>query len=91
MAALDVAPPVIWLSLFNATVCTVLPVVITMLAVQQLGAGLVSQVGMIGPVSTIAMGVFILGEPFTLWTLTGTVLVMLGVYWVTRSPQAAAS
>ena len=39
---------------------------------------------MIGPLSTIAMGVVILGEPFNAWIIAGTVLVMGGVVLVTR-------
>jgi len=35
---------------------------------------------MIGPISTILMGVFILGEPFTLWIAGGSVLVIVGVF-----------
>ena len=41
--------------------------------------------------STIAMGVLILGEPFTGWIVAGTVLVVAGVFMVTRfGPSAAA-
>jgi drug/metabolite transporter (DMT)-like permease len=88
-SALNVAVPVLWLSLFNAIFCTVLPVVIVMVAVDRLGAGLVAQVGMIGPVSTIVLSHFVLDEPFTGWTLVGTLLVMVGIYWVTRpTPKA---
>jgi drug/metabolite transporter (DMT)-like permease len=43
-----------------------------------------SQAGMIGPLSTIAMGVWILGEPFTAWIAAGTALVMAGVWLLTR-------
>jgi drug/metabolite transporter (DMT)-like permease len=39
---------------------------------------------MIGPMSTILMGVFILDEPFNGWILAGTVLVVSGVLWVSR-------
>ena len=34
--------------------------------------------------STIAMGVLILDEPFNRWILAGTVLVVAGVFLVTR-------
>ena len=46
------------------------------------GAGL--RIGMVGPMSTIGMGVLILGEPFNGWIVVGTVLVMSGVFLVTR-------
>jgi drug/metabolite transporter (DMT)-like permease len=34
---------------------------------------------MIGPLSTITMGVLILGEPFSGWIAAGTLLVLAGV------------
>ena len=39
-----------------------------------------AQTGMIGPLSTILMGVVILGEPFTAWIVAGTVLVLAGIW-----------
>jgi drug/metabolite transporter (DMT)-like permease len=39
---------------------------------------------MIGPMSTIAMGVLILGEPFTPAVVLGTVLVLAGVALLNR-------
>ena len=73
-----------WLSLLNGTLCTVLPVLATMMAVQRLGSALASQIGMVGPVSTIVMSLLILGEPMGPWQIAGTVLVMVGVFMVTR-------
>ena len=83
-SAFAVAPEVLWLSALNALVCTFAPVVMTMMAIERIGATLVAQTGMIGPMSTILMGVFILGEPFTPWVAAGTVLVMGGVWLLTR-------
>ena len=79
-----VATPVLWLSLLNATACTVLPVVLVMMAIERIGAGLAAQTGMIGPMSTITMGVLLLDEPFTAWIVAGTALVVSGVFLVTR-------
>jgi len=84
MAAAEVAPQVIWLSLLNATVCTALPVLMVMMAIERIGAGLTAQTGMIGPMSTIVMGVLILDEPFNGWIIAGTVLVVGGIYLVSR-------
>jgi drug/metabolite transporter (DMT)-like permease len=84
MSAALVAPEVLWLSVLNATACTAAPVLMVMMAIERLGAGLAAQVGMVGPMSTILMGVFILDEPFTGWVAAGTVLVMLGIYVFTR-------
>jgi drug/metabolite transporter (DMT)-like permease len=84
MSAALVAPEVIWLSLLNATLCTFAPVLMVMMAIERIGAGLAAQTGMIGPMSTIVMGVVILGEPFNGWIVVGTVLVVAGVFLVTR-------
>ena len=83
-SAAGVALPVIWLSVLNATLCTALPVLLVMMAIERIGASVVSQVGMVGPLSTILMGVLILGEPFTLWVAAGTVLVIAGIFVFTR-------
>ena len=83
--AFEVAPQVVWLSVLNATLCTALPVLFVMMGIERIGPALASQVGMIGPLATIMMGVVILGEPFTAWVLAGTVLVIAGIYVVTRA------
>jgi len=87
ISALYVPSEVIGLSILNATACTVLPVLMIMMAIERIGAGLTSQVGMIGPMSTLTMGVFFLNEPFTIWILAGTALVLGGVFWVTQTPK----
>ena len=80
-----VAPQVLWLSLLNATACTFAPVLMVMMAIERLGATLTAQTGMIGPLATVAMGVLILGEPFTAWVVAGTALVLVGVWLLTRA------
>ena len=85
MSAAAVALPVIWLSILNATLCTALPVLLVMMAVERIGASATAQIGMIGPLSTILMGVLILGEPFTVLIAVGTVLVMLGIFVFSRA------
>ncbi|SFU60451.1 EamA domain-containing membrane protein RarD [Polaromonas sp. YR568] len=83
-AAVAVAPEVIWLSLLNATLCTAVPVLMVMMAIERIGAGMAAQTGMVGPMSTILMGVLILGEPFTAWVAAGTVLVIAGIFVFTK-------
>jgi drug/metabolite transporter (DMT)-like permease len=73
-----------WWGLLNATVCTVAPVLMVMLAIERIGAALTSQTGMIGPLSTLLLGVAVLGEPFNAWIGLGTVLVLGGVYLASR-------
>ncbi|MCU7372635.1 DMT family transporter [Paucibacter sp. O1-1] len=80
----SLAPEVLWLSLLNATACTFAPVLMVMMAIERIGATMAAQTGMIGPMSTILMGVWILGEPFTPWVAVGTVLVMSGVWLLTK-------
>jgi drug/metabolite transporter (DMT)-like permease len=85
LSAAAVAPEVLWLSLLNALVCTFAPVLMVMMAMERIGATVTAQVGMIGPLSTIAMGVVLLGEPLNAWIVAGTVLVLLGVWLLTRA------
>jgi drug/metabolite transporter (DMT)-like permease len=82
--ALTVAPQVVWLSVLNAVMCTALPVLLVMMAIERLGAAVTAQTGMVGPVSTILLGVWLLGEPFTAYVAAGTVLVIAGIFVFTR-------
>ena len=84
VSAAVVAPEVIWLSVLNATLCTVAPVLMVMMAIERIGATLAAQTGMVGPLSTLLMGVAILGEPFTPWIAAGTVLVLTGVWLLAK-------
>ena len=85
LSAAAVAPEVIWLSVLNATLCTAVPVLMVMMAIERIGASLTAQTGMVGPMSTILMGVLILGEPFTAWVAAGTVLVIAGIFVFSRA------
>lgn len=84
IGALAVAPEVIWLSVLNATLCTFAPVLMVMMAIERIGATLAAQTGMLGPLSTILMGVVILGEPFTVWIAAGTLLVLAGIWLLAK-------
>ena len=77
--------PVYGLSLINGIFCTVMPVFMTMFAVERVGAGTASQAGMIGPVSTLFLGALLLGEPITSWQLGGTALVLAGIYLLSKN------
>lgn len=89
LASAAVPAPVLWLSLLNATLCTALPVLLVMMAIERIGPGLTAQTGMIGPMATIFMGVLLLDEPLNAWVIAGTVLVVAGVFVVTRMPRPA--
>ena len=79
LSAAVVAPEVIGLSILNATLCTFAPVLMVMMAIERIGATLTAQTGMVGPLSTIIMGVLILGESFNVWIAAGTLLVLVGI------------
>ena len=76
-----------WLSVVNASLCTVLPVVLVMLAIERIGSALASQVGMVGPMATLAMAALVLDEPLSPWVLAGTALVMAGVFICSQGPR----
>ena len=86
-SAFDVAPQVIWLSVLNAVACTAVPVLLVMMAIERVGASVTAQTGMVGPVSTILLGVWLLGEPFTPWLAAGTALVIAGIFVFTRGAR----
>jgi len=88
LSAAAVAPPVLWLSLLNATLCTFAPVLMVMMAIERVGATVAAQTGMVGPLSTILMGVVILGEPFTPWIAAGTACVLAGIWLLARARPA---
>jgi drug/metabolite transporter (DMT)-like permease len=79
-----VPEPVIWLSLANAVFTTFAPVVMVMMAIERIGATMASQCGMVGPMSTVLLGVWLLGEPFTGWVVAGTLLVLAGVWLLAK-------
>jgi drug/metabolite transporter (DMT)-like permease len=72
------------LSLVNGIFCTILPVFMTMVAVQRIGAATASQAGNIGPVSTLFLGALILGEPVTAVQIAGTCMVLAGIYLLSK-------
>jgi drug/metabolite transporter (DMT)-like permease len=85
----ELPPPVYGLSLLNGTACTVLPVFAVMAGISRVGASIASQVGMIGPVSTILLANVFLGERMGPTQVVGTILVMIGVFIVSQSKAQA--
>ena len=75
---------VLWLAALNALACTVAPVLMVMMAIERIGAALTAQTGMIGPMATITLGVLLLDEPLNVWIGLGTLLVLSGVYIVSK-------
>ena len=85
LSAARVAPEVIGLSVLNAVLCTFAPVLMVMMAIERIGPTITAQSGMVGPLSTIALGVWLLGEPFTGWVLAGSTLVLAGIWMLARA------
>jgi drug/metabolite transporter (DMT)-like permease len=58
---------------------TVIPSFMMVEAISRIGPAQTGVVGMLGPVFTIALAIFLLDEPFTMQLVLGVVLMMLGV------------
>jgi len=84
LSAAVVPTEVWWLAGLNALACTVAPVLMVMMAIERIGAALTAQTGMIGPMATITLGVLLLDEPLNVWIGLGTLLVLSGVYIVSK-------
>ncbi len=74
-----------WLSLLNASLCTVIPMLLIMIAINRIGSPLVAQAGILGPVSTIFLGYFILSEPITWIQISGMSLVIAAMWLLMRN------
>jgi hypothetical protein len=59
--------------------CTFAPVLMVMMAIERIGAPLASQAGMVGPLSTIALGVLDAGRALHRRIAAGTLLVLAGM------------
>jgi drug/metabolite transporter (DMT)-like permease len=88
-AVADLLQPraVLALSLLNGLLCTVAPVFLTMFAIARIGAPSASQLSMLGPVSLLFLGHWLLGEDITPTQIAGTLVVLVGIWWLTRAPR----
>jgi len=75
---------VLQLAFINATVCTVMPIFFVMKGIELMGGAITAQIGMIGPMSTLLLSFWILGEPLNVWIALGTLLVLAGVFLMSR-------
>lgn len=73
------------LAVANAVFCTFLPVTFTMAAVARIGAGSTAQLSVLGPVSLVFLGGFVLGETITWLQIVGTAVVLGGVLVLSRA------
>jgi drug/metabolite transporter (DMT)-like permease len=87
LAALAAPPSIQLLSLAMAICSTVLPTLLIAEAIMRIGANRTSLIGSLGPVFTISLGYWILGEPVHWIQLAGAALVLAGVTLVTLQPK----
>ncbi|HEU4458780.1 MAG TPA: DMT family transporter [Methylibium sp.] len=80
-ALFAITPTALGLSLLNSVACTVAPV---MMAIERIGPALAAQTGMVGPMSTVVLGVVVLDERFTPAMALGTGLVLVGIGMLAR-------
>ena len=78
------------LSAINAVFCTVVPVYFTMFAIDRVGPASTSQTAMVGPVSLLFLGWWILGEAITPIQIAGTAVVIAGIALLARHNAAMA-
>ena len=83
-AIFEQAQTIYWFSLLNAGFCTVIPMLLVMIAINRIGSPLVAQAGILGPVSTIFLGYFILSEPITWIQISGMSLVIAAMWLLVR-------
>ncbi len=78
------------LSLVNASLCTFVPMLLTMTAVNRVGSGLAAQAGVVGPVATVFLGWWFLGESVGWIQLTGVAVVLASIAVLLTVPRSAA-
>ena len=89
LAALAAPAAIQVLSLVMALFSTVLPTFLVAEAIKRIGANRTSLIGSLGPVFTIWLGWWILGEPLHWIQLAGAAMVLGGVTLVTMKPAPA--
>ncbi len=91
-ALLDQSPRVMWLSFLLGLLATALPIWWTAEAIRRIGPGRVGIIGTVGPIATIWLGHWTVGEPVTALQMAGAALVLAGVTLVSLgSPPSAAA
>ena len=90
-AIFNQAPEIYGLSIINASICTVVPMTMIMVAINRIGSPLVAQAGIVGPIATIFMGWLVLSETVSLLQLGGMAIVIAAMWLlVTNDPTDKA-
>jgi drug/metabolite transporter (DMT)-like permease len=79
------APEIYGLSLINASICTVIPMTMIVVAINRLGSPLVAQAGIVGPIATIFMGWLVLSETISLLQIGGMIIVMAAMWLLVKN------
>ncbi|REE01772.1 DMT family transporter [Marinoscillum furvescens] len=81
---------VYWLALLMAVFATVVPSFLISYAIRMLGANTFSLFGSLGPVSTIVLAYFFLGETLTWWQVAGALVVISGIFLAEKGKGLAS-
>ncbi|MDK9725811.1 MAG: DMT family transporter [Sterolibacteriaceae bacterium MAG5] len=84
LAALIQPLPIYAYGLGMAVLSTVIPVFAQSAAIRRIGSGRAALIGTVGPLATIVLGWWILGESLSAWQIGGAGLVVAGVVLVGR-------
>jgi drug/metabolite transporter (DMT)-like permease len=87
ISAIDLPWQVYGYTLAMAVVATVLPVILTAKAIHMIGAPRVAIIGAVGPIATILLAWWLLGEPIGWEQIAGAALVMSGVLLISVKPR----
>lgn len=87
---LEYPMPVYKYSLIMAIMATVVPSFLISEGIKRIGASNTAIVGGVGPVSTIVLAYFFLGETINTYQIGGTILVMIGVLTITLPAKKSA-
>jgi drug/metabolite transporter (DMT)-like permease len=90
-SAFEFPPQVYGYAFAMAVIATVLPVILTAKAIQMIGAPKVAIIGAVGPIATIVLAYWFLGEPIGWEQIVGAALVMSGVLLISVKPKAKAA
>lgn len=81
----DFEAPIYWYGFIMAVFATVLPSFAVSEGIRIIGSSNAAIVGSIGPISTIVLAYFFLGEVFGSYQAIGTLIVIIGVLWLSLS------
>ena len=87
LAALNVSTRLYALGFSMAVLSTVLPVFMLSASMRLIGSGRTAMIGSLGPVSTIVLAHWILGETLSVPQIAGSVLVLAGVLVISRAKR----